>query len=56
MLREDVLDGRQQRKISHLARGGIEEGIELLTGHAAGHRNGDGSFEDRPSSANVDPA
>jgi len=32
----------------------IEQGIELLTGHSAGHRNGDGSFEDNTVFGKVD--
>jgi len=45
MLREDVLESRIGGEISRLARAKVEQGIELLTGMAAGRKNGDGKFE-----------
>jgi len=54
MLREDVLDAVSSGKFHIWPVARIEEGIELLTGHAAGHRNGDGSFEDKTVFGKVD--
>jgi len=54
MLREDVLDAVSSGKFHIWPVGRIEQGIELLTGHAAGHRNGDGSFEDNTVFGKVD--
>jgi lon-related putative ATP-dependent protease len=46
MLREDVLDAVAAGKFHVWPVAKIEEGIEILTGKSAGHRNGDGSFAD----------
>jgi predicted ATP-dependent protease len=54
MLREDVLDAVSSGKFHIWPVSRIEQGIELLTGHAAGHRNGDGSFEDNTVFGKVD--
>ena len=45
MLREDVLDAVASNKFHVWPVVKIEQGIEILTGRPAGHRNGDGSFE-----------
>jgi predicted ATP-dependent protease len=44
MLREDVLDAVAAGKFHIWPVAKVEEGIEILTGMAAGHRNGDGTF------------
>src|SRR6201993_968129 len=54
MLREDVLDAVSSGKFHIWPVARIEQGIELLTGHAAGHRNGGGSFEDNTVFGKVD--
>jgi len=54
MLREDVLDAVSSGKFHIWPVARIEQGIELLTGQAAGHRNGDGSFEDNTVFGKVD--
>lgn len=46
MLREDVLEAVAAGKFHIWPVARIEQGIELLTGKSAGHRNGDGKFED----------
>jgi predicted ATP-dependent protease len=45
MLRDDVLEAVAANKFHVWPVEKIEQGIEILTGMAAGHRNGDGSFE-----------
>jgi predicted ATP-dependent protease len=45
MLREDILEAVAQRKFHIWPIGHIEQGIELLTGVAAGKRNGTERFE-----------
>ena len=45
MLREDVLDAVAAGKFHIWPVAKVEQGIEILTGSTAGHRNGDGSFE-----------
>jgi predicted ATP-dependent protease len=45
MLREDILDAVTAGKFHIWPVAKIEEGIEVLTGMTAGHRNGDGSFQ-----------
>src|SRR5215813_9275881 len=54
MLREDLLDAVANGKFHIWPVARIEQGIELLTGHSAGHRNGDGSFEDNTVFGKVD--
>jgi predicted ATP-dependent protease len=54
MLREDVLEAVSGGKFHIWPISRIEQGIELLTGEAAGHRNGDGSFEDQTVFGKVD--
>jgi predicted ATP-dependent protease len=44
MLREDILDAVAAGKFHIWPVAKIEEGIEILTGKSAGHRNGDGTF------------
>jgi len=44
MLREEVLDAVAAGKFHIWPVAKVEEGIEILTGTAAGHPNGDGSF------------
>jgi predicted ATP-dependent protease len=44
MLREDILEAVAADKFHVWPVAKIEEGIEVLTGMTAGHRNGDGSF------------
>jgi predicted ATP-dependent protease len=44
MLREDVLEAVAAGKFHIWPVAKVEEGIEILTGMAAGHRNGDGTF------------
>jgi predicted ATP-dependent protease len=45
MLREDVLEAVAAGKFHVWPVGKVEQGIELLTGMAAGKKNGDGKFE-----------
>jgi ATP-dependent Lon protease len=45
MLRDDVLEAVAAGKFHIWPVAKIEQGIEILTGVTAGHRNGDGSFE-----------
>jgi ATP-dependent Lon protease len=45
MLREDVLEAVRKNHFHIYAISTIDEGIEILTGHKAGHRRTDGSFE-----------
>ena len=45
MLRDDVLEAVAANKFHVWPVEKIEQGIEILTGMAAGYRNGDGSFE-----------
>ncbi len=45
MLREDVLEAVTAGKFHVWTVGKVEQGIELLTGIAAGKKNGDGKFE-----------
>jgi ATP-dependent Lon protease len=45
MLREDVLDAVASGKFHIWPVAKVEQGIEILTGTAAGQRNGDGTFE-----------
>jgi predicted ATP-dependent protease len=45
MLRDDVLDAVTEGKFHIWPVAQIEQGIEILTGAAAGQRNGDGTFE-----------
>jgi ATP-dependent Lon protease len=45
MLREDVLEAVAAGKFHIWAVGKVEQGIEILTGMAAGKKNGDGKFE-----------
>jgi len=45
MLREDILDAVAAGKFHIWPVAKIEEGIEVLTGMTAGHRNGDGTFQ-----------
>jgi ATP-dependent Lon protease len=45
MLREDVLDAVAAGKFHIWPVAKVEQGIEILTGSAAGRRNGDGKFE-----------
>jgi len=45
MLREDVLEAVTAGKFHVWPVGKVEQGIELLTGMAAGKKNGDGKFE-----------
>jgi len=54
MLREDVLDAVSHGKFHIWPVARIEQGIELLTGQVAGHRNGDGSFEENTVFGKVD--
>src|ERR1700726_3091667 len=44
MLREDIIDAVAAGKFHIWPVGKVEEGIEILTGKTAGHRNGDGTF------------
>jgi len=53
MLREDILDAVTSGKFHIWPVAKIEEGIEILTGKTAGHRNGDGSFADSTVFARV---
>jgi predicted ATP-dependent protease len=53
MLREDILDAVTSEKFHIWPVAKIEEGIEILTGKTAGHRNGDGSFADSTVFARV---
>jgi len=46
MLREDILEAVAAGKFHIWPVAKIEEGIEILTGKSAGHRNGDGTFAD----------
>jgi predicted ATP-dependent protease len=46
MLREDILEAVAAGKFHIWPVAKIEEGIEILTGKTAGHRNGDGTFGD----------
>jgi predicted ATP-dependent protease len=45
MLREDVVEAVKSGKFSIYAVGGIDEGIEILTGVKAGERGADGRFQ-----------
>ena len=54
MLREDVLEAVSTGKFHIWPVSRIEQGIELLTGHSAGLRNGDGSFADNTVFGKVD--
>jgi len=45
MLRDDVLDAVAAKQFHVWPVEKVEQGIEILTGMPAGHRNGDGSFE-----------
>jgi lon-related putative ATP-dependent protease len=54
MLREDILEAVAAKKFTIWPVAKIEEGIEILTGLAAGHRNGDKSFEPGTVLAKVD--
>jgi ATP-dependent Lon protease len=45
MLRDDVLEAVRKGRFHIYAISTIDEGIEILTGHKAGHRRPDGSFE-----------
>jgi predicted ATP-dependent protease len=54
MLREDILDAVANGKFHIWPIARIEQGVELLTGMAAGGRNGSGRFEERTVFARVD--
>ncbi len=54
MLREDLLEAVSAGKFHIWPVGRIEQGIELLTGMVAGHRNGDGSFSENSVFGKVD--
>jgi ATP-dependent Lon protease len=54
MLREDVLEAVNAKKFHIWPVARIEQGIEILSGSVAGHRNGDGSFEAGTVFAKVD--
>jgi len=54
MLREDILEAVAAKKFTIWPVAKIEEGIEILTGLSAGHRNGDKSFEAGTVLAKVD--
>jgi len=54
MLREDVLDAVGNGKFHIWPVSRIEQGIEILTGLAAGHRNGDNGFEENTVFGKVD--
>jgi len=54
MLREDVLEAVGTGKFHIWPVGKIEQGIEVLTGVNAGHRNGDGGFESGTVFAMID--
>ncbi|HEY2461790.1 MAG TPA: AAA family ATPase [Candidatus Acidoferrum sp.] len=54
MLREDILEAVAAGKFHIWPVTKIEEGIEILTGMSAGHRNGDGTFEGETVFAQVD--
>ena len=45
MLRDDVLDAVRKNRFHIYAISAINEGIEILTGHKAGNRRSNGSFE-----------
>ena len=45
MLRDDVLDAVRKNRFHIYAISAIDEGIEILTGHKAGNRRSNGSFE-----------
>jgi predicted ATP-dependent protease len=54
MLREDILDAVAAGKFHIWPVAKIEQGIEILTGAAAGKRNGDGTFEKETVFALID--
>jgi len=54
MLREDVLEAVAAGKFHIWPVAKIEQGIEILTGMAAGKKNGDGKFEPRTVLAMID--
>ncbi len=54
MLREDVLEAVATGKFHIWPVAKVEQGIEILTGAAAGQRNGDGTFEAGTVSALID--
>ena len=54
MLRDDLLDAVTAGKFHIWPVGRVEEGIEILTGKAAGRRNADGTFEAETVFAVVD--
>jgi ATP-dependent Lon protease len=54
MLREDILDAVTAGKFHIWPVAKVEQGIEILTGKAAGHRNGDGTFQADTVFAHVD--
>jgi predicted ATP-dependent protease len=45
MLRDDILDAVAADKFHIWPVNQVEQGIEILTGVSAGHRNGAGTFE-----------
>ena len=54
MLREDILEAVAAGKFHIWPVAKVEEGIEILTGMTAGHRNGDGTFQAGTVFARVD--
>jgi len=54
MLRDDILDAVSASKFHIYPVNRIEQGIEILTGLAAGHRNGAGTFEGETVFGRVD--
>ena len=54
MLRDDVLEAVAAKQFHVWPVEKIEQGIELLTGMSAGHRNGDGSFDQQTVFGRVD--
>lgn len=54
MLRRDVIEAVSKGRFRIYAIAHIDEAMELLTGLAAGTRNGDGAFEDGSVNANVE--
>lgn len=54
MLREDVLEAVRKNRFHIYAISAIDEGIEILTGHKAGYRRSDGSFEPGTVLSSVD--
>ncbi len=54
MLRDDLLDAVTAGKFHVWPVAKVEEGVEILTGKAAGRRNADGTFEAETVFAAVD--